>query len=143
MKESRVSKMEKRLRIHAVSEKVNEHGHVKRNEIHARKCDFLIGLNLDSLLSLSGNTADDHDTICSAFLEEKIEGRQALQKAVWIPQTNLPLALHDKTRPFALAHCRDPSCSCIYTGYNIIYRIYTWYMYLYEVSDLLVLASAK
>lgn len=46
----------------------------------------LFGLNLDSFLSLSGNTADDHDTFCSAFLEEKIEGRQALQKAVWIPQ---------------------------------------------------------
>jgi hypothetical protein len=71
MKESRVSKKEKRLDIRAVSEKVNKHGHLKRNEIRASKCDFLIGLNLDSVLSSSCNTADDHDMFCSAFLEEK------------------------------------------------------------------------
>jgi hypothetical protein len=72
MKESRVSKMQKRLDIRPVSEKVNEHARMKRNEIHPSKCDFLIGLNLDSLLSSSGNTADDHH----AFLEEKTKGKQ-------------------------------------------------------------------
>jgi hypothetical protein len=71
MKESRVSKMEKSLDIRAVSQKVNEHGHVERNEIHASKCDFLFGLNLDSPLSSSGNTADDHDTFCSAIFGGK------------------------------------------------------------------------
>jgi hypothetical protein len=73
--------MEKRLDIRAVSEKVNEHGDVKRNEIHASKCDFLIGLNLDSLLSLSGHLQTIMIRFAALFWEEKTEGKQALQNS--------------------------------------------------------------
>jgi hypothetical protein len=73
-------------------------------------------------------SADDHDTFCSAFLEEKKkenQKKQALQKAVWIPQTDLSLALNDKKRRFALAHCRDPRLAVVYILDTVLYTVST------------------
>jgi hypothetical protein len=124
MKESRVSKMEKRLYIRAVSEKVNEHARLKRNEIHASKCDFLIGLNLDSLLSSSGHLQTIMTRFAALFWRKKQKENRRCKRPLGFPrQFSL---LHLTTRSDVLhLHFVGTRLADVYILDTVLYTVST------------------